>query len=100
MNFADLANHRVKLKENKKKDKYRDLAWDVKKTVKYESDDDTNCDWCSWHGHQRIDTGTGGLENKGASEDHLNYCITEIGQKSPGDLRRLTSVKNHQLKLM
>ena len=31
MDFAVLADHRVKLKESKKKDKYLDLAWEQKK---------------------------------------------------------------------
>ena len=38
----------VKLKENKKKDKYLDLARELKKkqTWEYESDVYTNCNWC------------------------------------------------------
>ena len=59
--------------------------------------------WCSWYSHIRIDTRTGGLENKRTSGDYSNYCIIEICQnteKSPGDLRKLavtqTSVKGHQ----
>ena len=31
MDFAVLADHRVKLKESEKKDKYQDLAWESKK---------------------------------------------------------------------
>ena len=31
MDFAILADHRVKLKENEKTDKYLDLAWELKK---------------------------------------------------------------------
>ena len=30
MNFAIPADHRIKLKEREKKDKYLDLAWEVK----------------------------------------------------------------------
>ena len=84
VNFAIPADHREKLKKNEKKDKYLDFARELKKT---ESDDYTNCNWCSW-----IDTRTGGLENKRTSGDHLNYCIIEIGQntkKRPGNSRRL-----------
>ena len=68
----------------------------------HESDGDTNR--CS---HQRIVTGTEGLEDKRSIGDHLNYRIIKIGQnteKSPGDLRRLavtqTSVEIHQLMLV
>ena len=85
MEFAVTADHRVKLKES---DKYREL----KKTVEHESNSYTNCYWCSWYSHQRIDTRIGGLGNKRKSGDHPNYCIIEISQdteKSPGRLRRI-----------
>ena len=39
--IVDLAvpvDHRVKLKESEKKDKYLDLAWELKKTMEHESD--------------------------------------------------------------
>ena len=41
MNFAFQANPRIKLKESEKRDKYLDLAKEVKKN--YKGDDDTNC---------------------------------------------------------
>ena len=89
VDFAVLAEYRVKLKESKKKDKY-------------------NCNWCSWYSHQKVNKGTGWLGNKRTSRDHSNYCIIDdISQnieKSPGDLRKLavtqTQVKDHQLTLM
>ena len=52
---------------------------------------------------QKINKGSGGLENKWTSGDYQNYYIIEISQntdKSPGDLRRLaltqTRLKDHQ----
>ena len=54
----------VKLKESEKRDKYLDLAR-KKKTVEHESDNYTNCNWCSWYSHQRIGTKTGGFGNYG-----------------------------------
>ena len=75
--------------------------------MKHESDSDSNCNWHTRYGHQRIDTRTKGFGNKRASGDHPNYSIDEIGQntkKSPGDWRRLavtqTPVENNQLMLM
>ena len=47
MDFVVLAVHRVKLKESEKKDKYLNLAWELKKIVEYESDGYINCNWCS-----------------------------------------------------
>ena len=39
-----LVDHRVKIKESEKINKYLDLARELKKTV--EHDDHTNCSWC------------------------------------------------------
>ena len=48
VDFAVLVDHRVKLKENEKRDKYLDLARGLKKTTMgYESYADTNCNWCT-----------------------------------------------------
>ena len=44
MDFAVLADHRVKRKENEKMEKYLDLARE-QKVVKYEGDGDTDCGW-------------------------------------------------------
>ena len=46
VDFAVPADHRIKLTEYEKKDKYIDLARELKKTVEYEGDNYTNCDWC------------------------------------------------------
>ena len=51
VDFAFLADHRIKLKECEKRDKYLDLARELKKTIEHEGDNYTNCDWCFWHGN-------------------------------------------------
>ena len=107
VDLAVPANHRIKLKECEKNDKYLDLARELKKTMKHEGDNNTNCDWSFWYSNQRIIKVTGGLGILRMSGDHPNYSIIENGQnteKSPGDLRRLavtqTPVQDHQLTLM
>ena len=107
VDFAVPTDHRIKLKEGEKKDKYLDFAWELKKTMEHEGDYNTNRDWYFWHSPQRIIKGTGGLGNKMTSGDHSIYDIIENGQNTeecPGDLRRLAVaqilVKEHQLKLM
>ena len=45
------ADHRIKLKECEKRDKYLDLAREFLKTMEHEGDNYTNCDWCLWHGN-------------------------------------------------
>ena len=47
VDFVVPADHRVKLKENEKIDKYLDLAREFEKNMENESDGDTNYDWCS-----------------------------------------------------
>ena len=46
MDFAVPADHRIKLKECEKKDKYLDLARELKKKMKHEGDNYTDRDWC------------------------------------------------------
>ena len=89
VNFADPAGHRAKLKESEKRDKYLDLARELKKTMEDESDADTTYNWRTRYRHQRIDAWTGGLGKKKTSEDHPNKSIFLISQntKSFGDLR-------------
>ena len=83
MDFAVPADPRVKLKENEKRDKYLDLARELKKkTVEHGSDSDTNCYWCGQYSHQRIGKGTVKLGNKTTSGDHADYSIVEIGQNT------------------
>ena len=64
LDFAVPSDNRVKLKESEKNNKYRYIAWELKKTLEHESDDCTNCNWCSWCSHQRIGTGLEDLEIK------------------------------------
>ena len=61
--FAVQADQKIKLNENEKKDKYIDLARELKKTMEPESDVYTNCNWYSWYRHRKIKKGTGGFEN-------------------------------------
>ena len=51
IDFAVSADHRIKLKECEKKDKYHGLARELKKNMEHEGDNYTNCDWCFWHGN-------------------------------------------------
>ena len=48
VDFAVPSDHRIKLKECEKRDKYLDLARELKKTMEHAGD---NCDWCFWHGN-------------------------------------------------
>ena len=90
VDFVFPADHRVKLKESEKKDKYLDLSSELKKIVKHGSDGCTNCNWCFWYSYQRIGKRSRGPGIKRTSGDNPNYSIAEICQntdKSPGDSR-------------
>ena len=45
MDFAVLADHKIKLKESEKRGKYLDIVRELKKTSEHESDSDTSCNW-------------------------------------------------------
>ena len=86
------ADYRAKLKVNEKRDKYRDLARELKKTMEHESDGDNNYNWCARYSYQKISKETRGLGKKRTRGDRPHNSIVEIGQnteKSPGNLRRL-----------
>ena len=103
MDFIVPAEHRVKLKENKKRDVYQDLARELKTTMENDADGDTSRNWCTRNNPQKLGKGTRILGNKRTRRDHPNYSINKMGQhteKSPGDLRRIavtqTPVRKHQ----
>ena len=78
--------------KSEKINKYVDLARELKKLWKLLGDADTNCSWCSWNGLQRIEKGTGGVENQRKNRDYPDHSIVKIGQnaeKCPGDMRKL-----------
>ena len=66
--FTVPADHRGKLKESEKDDKYLDLIRELKKTVEHERDGDRNCNWCAWFTLQRIDNGNEGYGDKRPSK--------------------------------
>ena len=47
VNLLVSADHRVKLKESEKRDKYLDLAREFKKSIEHEGDDESNCSRCA-----------------------------------------------------
>ena len=105
VDFGVPADHRVTLKENEKRDKYHDLVRELKK--KKTNRETWKWRWYQLYRHQRIDTGAGGLGNKRAMGDNLNYSVIRIGQnaeESSENLRKLvvtqTTVINHRLTLM
>ena len=53
--FVILVDHRVKIKESRKKYKYLDLAKELKKPKKHGGNCDTNCNWCDWNDPLRLD---------------------------------------------
>ena len=95
MDLAVPVDYWVKLKESEKRDKYVELAWEQKTTLR-KCDCDSNFHWYTRNHHQKVGKGTGRFENKKTSEDYPNYNIFNISQnteKSPGDLRGFTVIQ-------
>ena len=82
VDFAVLADHRIKLKGLEKKDKFLEPCKGIEKTMEPVGDNYTNCNWCFWYSNKRIIKGTGGLRRWRTSGDHPNYSIIENGQNT------------------
>ena len=103
VDFAVPINHKIKLKECEKKDKYLDLARELKKLWNMQVTVIALAIGAFGTVTKRLLKETGGLGSWRTSGDHPNYYIIENGQnteKSPGNLWRLavtqTPVKNHR----
>ena len=95
--LLSLLTTELNMEECEKKDKYLDVARELKKTMEHESDDCTNCDWCFWHSTGRIINGPGGFGSWRTSGDHPNDSIIEDDQnteKCPGDCHSKSSKKS------
>ena len=100
-------DQRVKIKEIEKREKYLDLAGELKINVEHTGDGDINCCLCTWNGLKRIGKGTGTTGDRKKNRDDSDYSIADIGQNtqmSLGDLRRhaatQTSMKANKLTLV
>ena len=78
MDLSILTDHRLKLKENEKRDKYADLARELHKTMKHKDDGDTNCNWCTWNNPERIGNRTERHGKKRMSGGHLDCSIIKV----------------------
>ena len=100
-------NHRINLKECEKKDKYLDLARELKKLWNMKVTIVPVVIGAFGTISKGLLKGLDDLESWRTGRDYPNDSIAEKGQNpetSPGDLRRLavtqTTVKSHQLTLM
>ena len=64
MNFAVQTDLRVKIKESEEREKYLDLACELK-NMEHEDDDDTKSVWCSWNNPKGLVMGLKDLEIAG-----------------------------------
>ena len=78
--FAVPANHRVKIKDSEKINKYLDFAEDFKKSWGHESKGNLSCSWYGWNAPQRHGQGTIAIGNQRKNQDHPDNSIVEIGQ--------------------
>ena len=71
VDFAVPENHRMKTKENEKRENYLYIARELK-TVEHESNGDTICNWLVLNGTQELGKRTGRIEHRRTNEDHPN----------------------------
>ena len=88
------ADHRIKLKECEKRDKYLDLARELKKLWNMKGDNYTNCDWLPFSSVTKgllKDRGRFGSwrQSERPSQTTALLKTARILRKSPGDLRWL-----------
>ena len=70
VDFAVPTEHRVKIKENEKRNKYLDLARELKKLC----DGGTNCKWCTRNDHKKHGKGTERFGNRSTQTIQIPYC--------------------------
>ena len=76
MDYDVPSDHRVKLKENEKKDKYLDFGKELeKKTMEHEHDNDIICNWWAWYSHQKVGKGLEDLEIRSRMETILTTTL-------------------------
>ena len=82
VDFAVPADHKVKLKENEKRDNYQDLGGELKKmkqkSMVHEGNGGINCNWCSWDNPQMMCKGTKTLRNQRTSRDIKLYLRVKL----------------------
>ena len=47
-------------------------------TMKHEVGSDTNCNWCTWNGHQGLENETGRVYHRKTSQDPPNLIILKV----------------------
>ena len=71
----------------------------TKKAIEHEADSNTNCSWCAWNGHQRLEKKD--LKNlKLENQDHLEQSIVEVVQYAVKTCYHSDPVKDHHLMLV
>ena len=70
--FAVSSEHKMLIKETKKREKYLNLARELKKAMKPESDGDTNCNWCAWNNLRMLWKEARRVGNWRTNQEHPN----------------------------
>ena len=111
MDYATLDDQRLKIKGSEKVNKYLDLAWGLKKTVKHEGDGDDSCNQWTWNNLQNLGKNVLNLKSEVESRPYRSwlfffffFLIDQNTEKRPGELRIIavtqTSAKDHPLTLV
>ena len=101
MDFVDLADYNVKIKENEKRNKYLDLTREVRKLWNMRVTVIPIVNGAHEKIPQKFRKGTRRVGNRRTNRDHPDDSIVENGQTTEKTVCRLDSnKKNYQLMLM
>ena len=92
MDFDVPPEHRVKIKESENRDKYFELARELRKLRNMKVTETSFVFGALRKDPKSTGSRAGGFRNQRTSRDHPDYSIVEISQnteKSPRDLKRL-----------
>ena len=84
MHYAESALKRRSQRGNQRNRNERQLlrhCYRNKKAVEPEGDGDTNCNWCTWNGAQRLGKKFGRARNQRKNGNHPDCSIVEISKK-------------------
>ena len=72
------AEHREKMKETEKMDKYLDLTQGTIKIVEHERDGNSNCSWYVWNRSEGFGEKNKGIGNQRSNRNRTDHSTNEI----------------------
>ena len=75
MYFTHSVDHRVKIKESEEREKYYDLAKELKKKKEHSGKGDSNYNWYTWNGIKKTRRKPEGIGYQGKNRDYQTTAL-------------------------